>query len=116
MITDQERETRRELESIARADYKAVSGGVFLAHSLTGYLGDSQDTTDICPAVPAKVRIIGGPILCWHDDWLDPLWDIELAEPHPSIPEGSSMWVSGICYSTKGETECSDLVGVERPR
>jgi hypothetical protein len=102
-----------QLVAWARHDLEAVRGRVFLARDVDGFVGDDSVHFELEP--PAKVRVIGGQITHWVDDWIDPYWDIELVVPHPQLVGVRSLWCAGICYRLNGERERSDLVGVERP-
>ncbi len=105
-----------ELQQRAAADLQAVMGRVFLAHELSGYMGDDGcDTVFLHFDPPAKVRVVDGITDRWNDEWLDSMWNVDLVEPHPDIPPGSRLSVYGISYSLGGKTEGSRLLGVARP-
>ncbi|MFP3637829.1 hypothetical protein [Paraburkholderia sp. SIMBA_054] len=102
--------TDDELADKALADYNAVTGKVIEVEKISGY--DEHDNShDLLLAPAAKVRVLTtdrASIVRWCDDWMDPCWDVELAEPHPQVKNLRSLWVYGPSYHPDGRVEAGD--------
>lgn len=102
---------KQELEQAAVADYTRLLGKVVPVFHISGYIG--EDSTDLsCSGV--VVRILPSPLEQvagrWMDEWLDPIYEVELVE-RGNLPEGfRSPWIYGTSRSLTGLTDGSDLI------
>ena len=107
--TDNNADRCRALEARAQQDYRAVHGKVLLVHEVYG-LDRNNDSAELTLRTPARVRVIETPpemITRWVDEnWLDPIWDLALVEPHPDLEQAGidSPWMYGTSYSMDGQT------------
>lgn len=93
--------TRVEAHEKVKADYQAVLGRVILVRELTGYKDDSSHDFRLDPSVKARVVQTREDDLfhCVDREWIDPYWNLELAEPDPQLEGYSSLWMYGTSYS-----------------
>ena len=111
--------TKTQAIEWALDDYRRVAGRVLQARSITGYIDDNSVDIDV-PHDQPPLRVLVLPmdqsgILHWNDEWLDPYWDVDLVEPHPSIPEGfRTGWLHGTSYNVKTGAVQRDRTLVER--
>jgi hypothetical protein len=101
-----------ELEAKARADHAALVGKIVLADQLQGFFG--EDSGYITLGSPARVRIRHSEesdVVRWMDssrgDWLDPIYDVDLVEPHPQLEGWRSLSVYGTSYCTDGQVDAA---------
>ena len=98
--------TRTEMEFKAMAEYQEVLGKTVLVRLVSGYKNENCD--DIACDPPAKMKVVA---TCERDikhrvyDWLDPYWNVEIVEPHPTLKDVTSMWVFGTSYRANGDVQ-----------
>ena len=93
---------RAQAERFAQDDYQTALGTVIEAPCVYGYR--EEDSVDIQCDPPARVRVIATPpddLAHWCDDWLDPYWNVELAEPDSRLDGVRSLWVFAPSYNVK---------------
>ena len=91
--------------ALVRADYEAVRGKVFLATYVHGYRDGNGDSIDGQLSHPATVRVVESNDLArWMDGFIDPLWSVELVEPHPELSGAHGLYVYGTSYGLDGTT------------
>lgn len=95
-------------------DYEHFLGKVVSVNAISGYVGN--DSADFVLEPPAKVKVLQTSEQCvkrWVDDWCDPVYEVELTEPHPQLVDVRSMWIHGPSRHLNGkQTESSDIVSV----
>lgn len=84
------------MESRAVADYRAAAGKVFWTHVVTGYGAwpespDDSDTFRLDKPILVRVsatlmdhRSSREDVLHWNDEWLDPIWEVDILSGLPS--------------------------------
>lgn len=110
--------TEDELKATVLADYAALEGRVVLASELKIFVGDDHDVLDLGDEA-ALVRVNRGQsgslgdyvVQRGDEEWADPEYSATLLEPHPRIPEGSSVYLEARSRSLHGRADPSD-----RPR
>jgi hypothetical protein len=104
-----------EVERKVVADHEAVMGKVCLCRYIIGYVGDSDDQTEIALDPPVLV-VVDGPSKpehgLFHDtgDHMDPYWDVTPIEPvDPRVANVRSCFSHGPSYDLNtGEMESRD--------
>jgi hypothetical protein len=94
---------RKALEEMALGDHRKALGTVVESEWIRGFIGDdSKEISCGEKDKPFKVLVLDTreeDLRHWTDEILDPYWEVDLAEPHPAIPEGfRSPWVYGPSY------------------
>ncbi len=102
------------VEARCLADYEALVGKVVLAHAMQCM--DEDDCSDgIHLSPPAVVRImptnsVRDEIYRWMDDWnCDPIYNVEVLEPHVAFNKLRPSFVFGLSRSTDGTTAEADF-------
>lgn len=105
-----------ELEARATADHKAVAGRMFSVTEINGYGGypDSPDDSDYFKLDnPIVVRVRQKPtkddLLRWQDEWLDPIWEVDVISGLPENLAGMYKrftWIDGIHSYNRLTGEC----------
>jgi hypothetical protein len=99
-----------QAQAKAKADYDELIGKVILVGTIDGYMNEiDQVVIDLDP--PAVMRIVPYDDVSrpshvdgrWMDDVLDPVYDVELLEPHPQLEGVRSMWIYGRSWTEKAE-------------
>jgi hypothetical protein len=104
-----------QAENRVQFQYNEYLGQVVLVNCIGGY-GPDDDSHEIFLSPPAKVLIEKtNPVALfrWQDDWLDPYYDVTLAEPHPQLEGMRSFWICGT--SINGNTlaeQPGDIMGI----
>lgn len=90
-----------QLEEEARRDYRAVLGQCLYVNELIGYVGDdSKDFDFISPVLVKVIETSEDDIVRWMDDWLDPIWNIEIVSAPQELPKNlGSTWIHGKSYN-----------------
>lgn len=94
--------TKAKLEQMALDRYQELLGKVVEVRWVQGYIDDHSDDFECNP--PAKVKIVETTrtdILHWNGNYLDPMYDIELVEPHPVLKDVTSLWLDAESYHPK---------------
>ena len=102
--------TRSELERKALHDYEDYVGEVLIVNLINGFTGhpDSGDSTEWELKTPVRVRVTNTDqrdITRWNNEFIDPIWNVELVEPSEELKNGRNFWVHGISYSINGEVQ-----------
>jgi hypothetical protein len=90
----------------AAADHARVVGTVIDTDWLIGYVGN--DSADFRCDPPVKVRVLptsAEDLAHQVDQWLDPYWDVELAEPVAWLEGVRSFWIFGPSYEIAKEAK-----------
>lgn len=106
-------------EERAVADGRRVAGRRLLVGRVYGYEGEYGNDVVERFCVPPAVMVVEDVVLRWQGEWLDPVWDVRLVEPHPELEGIRSMWVYGHSYSIDGRAAPSgylELVPTWRER
>lgn len=103
-----------ELEAKAHAEFLAHHGKVL---RVTGYIfgfegEDSNDWKVNTEAFPLGIRVrVENTEKCdienWNDDWLDPIWNVELLDLPDEMANGRNFWIHGTSFNTDGRIEKS---------
>lgn len=104
--------TKEELEAKARADYASHLGKEVYVKAISGWLGHAK-TLDIVLDPPALVKVgetDDGDVARWMDDWLDPVFDVTLVQPHPQLKDMEAFWIYGTSYHADGTERPGDIV------
>lgn len=107
-------ETQEDLEAKAAAEFHAHLGKIL---RVTGWIfgfedEDSQDWKVDLQTFPAGVRVRVMPtpqdeLARWNDDWLDPVWNVELIDVQDNMKEGRSFTIHGTSFNEDGRIEKS---------
>jgi hypothetical protein len=94
---------QEKLEERALADYQEVKGKLVQISQIYGYLDDEDWEGPVDSTV--IVRVTDTPeneIRRWRDDWLDPIYDVEIVTSG-TLPDGlRSCWIHGKSYNLSG--------------
>jgi hypothetical protein len=105
---------QRYLESLAKEEHAALMGRLVRVRAINGYAdGIASDTFDIDVAVDrVVVRVLethDGDLDCWMDEWLDPVYPVEIVE-RGGLPESlHACWIYGNSRSLGGGFEPGDI-------
>lgn len=92
--------TRKGAEDEALADYEAALGTEIQVAEITGYRDDRS--VDVRLDRPIRVRVTQSSfqhdVLHWNDDFLDPIWNVELVDRPRELEGLSNFWVFGPSY------------------
>lgn len=105
-------------EARATAEYDALVGKDVRVTAISGYR-DDDNCHDLTLDPPALVRInqtSDDDIKRWIDEWLDPVYNVTVVEPHPQIAaDMRSCWIHGTSYNRKtGKTQPGDIVAEQK--
>lgn len=115
-----EREEPNSVEAIeikSMKDYHAVAGKVVLL-SQVECLNDENSSVTVHCEPPAVARImryptmeaVGTNVRRWtDDDHCDPVYDVEILEPHPVFEDLRPSWVFGTCRATDGSVDLAPV-------
>jgi hypothetical protein len=95
-----------ELEARAESDFNQVKGK-FFAVTAVNFVNGVLDL-DTPAIVRVSHRIDPDDLRHWNDEWLDPYWELELAQPHPQLSnlvKKHSIWTYGISYNLNGKID-----------
>jgi hypothetical protein len=106
------------LELLAEEEYEQFKNCLVRVQALNGY-ADNVASDTFYPDMfekPVIVRIQKADkerdLHHWMDEWLDPIYPVEIVE-RGDLPEGlRSCWIYGICRSLDGRFESGDIYAV----
>jgi hypothetical protein len=110
--------TEAEINAKVLADYRELAGKVVLVSEVECYDERSASVTAVCdPPVVARIRPYSGDakvreeVTRWTDArHCDPMYDLEILEPHPALARLRPSWVYGTCRSVDGDVEPTSIV------
>jgi len=97
------------LEEKALADFAAVKGKLVRISWIYGYMGDDgwEGPAD-GGLFGVIVRVLDTPeneLRRWRDDWLDPIYDVEVIVPGDLPEDLRSCWIHGKSCNLNGDEE-----------
>ncbi len=90
-----------------REDYAIHLGWTFSVRSLVAYDLRYLDTTTVELEVPAEVKVVRTApetvARAARPGFVDPLWAVELVEPHPELGDADHLllWIEGPSYDLR---------------
>lgn len=111
--------TWEDLYKKAEEDYKAALGRIIFVTQLTCFFG--RERRDILCNPPARMRVIQTPARILRnvmtDQWLDPVWRLEVVDYHPALNGATGFRTYGPSYRLNGEVMgISDVVFEDQPK
>lgn len=100
------------IEQAALKDYERHLWRVVVVKAILGHR--DNESVDISLERPALVRVLPTDresVIRWMDEWLDPVWDVELVESHPELAGLESPWVYATSYSIGEDPKPGDILG-----
>jgi hypothetical protein len=91
--------TRAEACSRAQRDHERAIGKKFVVDEVDGYIND--DSTTCGPAVVRVRKTAPSDICRVMDDFVDPVWDVEVVTGDDTCRRLRSAWVYGPTYNLK---------------
>lgn len=108
--------TEAEINAQVLSDYRELAGKVVLLSEVECYDAQNCSATAQCePPVIARIHPYSETrvrecVTRWTDNGnCDPVYDIEILEPHPAFAGLRPSWVYGTCRSKSGNVEPASI-------